>query len=220
MGARRKAYAGRSTMGRIGLTAVLSSAVLVLWANAAPAQPKPKPKGAPKGEAPSTAAPSEPAVPAPAPPAWDSGTSTVGVQLLPPNAGAAPSPAAPPTTAASSGYDAAKGAELEQRLHSLETRLDAAEKANAESDAKLTWLKRLTISGYVQPQLLLQWYNAAASPNAGPNGLPAGISANDTLAQPNPINPSSTSGGITTNGDYFRLRRARLQVEFMPTDFA
>jgi hypothetical protein len=43
------------------------------------------------------------------------------------------------------------------------------------------------------------------------------VSANDVTAQP----VATLSGVIsTTNGDYFRLRRARLKTEFMPIDFA
>ncbi len=80
-----------------------------------------------------------------------------------------------------------------------------------EDAAKLAWLRRFRLTGFVQPQWLVQIYNAEASPNATATGLPAGVSANDILAK---------ADGTTTNGTFFRLRRARLKTEFMPTDFA
>lgn len=63
----------------------------------------------------------------------------------------------------------------------------------------------MTVGGYLQPQLLLQSFNAAASPNRVSGNLPAGISANDTTAK---------ADGTTTNGNMFRLRRTRLRVAF------
>ena len=74
---------------------------------------------------------------------------------------------------------------------------------------ELAWLRRFHLSGFIQPQLLIQDYNTAASPNLINGQLPAGVTANDAIAK---------SNGTTTNGDYFRLRRARLKTEFMPTD--
>jgi hypothetical protein len=62
----------------------------------------------------------------------------------------------------------------------------------------------------VQPQLLLQSFNTAASPNLTSAGtLPAGVTPNDVIAR---------SSGATSNGTFFRLRRARLKTEYMPAD--
>ncbi len=99
----------------------------------------------------------------------------------------------------------------DNRFQMLEARVAADEKASNESSEKLAWLKRLKISGYVQPQLIWQGFNAAASPNGTNGALPAGIDSNSTIAK---------ADGTTTNPDFFRLRRARLKVEFMPTDYA
>ena len=90
----------------------------------------------------------------------------------------------------------------------LETRL--AEDENALlNNPELAWLRHFHLSGYIQPQILIQYYNTAASPNLVGGSLPAGISANDTIAKAN---------GTTTNGDYFRLRRARLRTSFTPSE--
>ena len=74
---------------------------------------------------------------------------------------------------------------------------------------KWEWLEKFKVSGYLQPQMLWQWYDETASPNAGKNGLPAGIGPNSTIA---------TANGLTTNGDYFRMRRDRLKTEFEPSE--
>jgi hypothetical protein len=55
------------------------------------------------------------------------------------------------------------------------------------------WMSHLQFSGYVQPQLLLQFNNAAAGGNT--------------------VVP--TSIGSTTNGDFFRFRRDRLKTEYV-----
>jgi hypothetical protein len=70
------------------------------------------------------------------------------------------------------------------------------------------------VSGYIQGQLLWNWYNATASPNAANGVLPPGIGPNDVTATP------ATSSVPTTNQDYFRLRRARVKLEVEPVDFA
>ena len=74
------------------------------------------------------------------------------------------------------------------------------------------WLRMVTLSGYIQPQLVWQIANAAGSPNASPTGaLPSGVGANSVTA---------TSSGTSTNPDYFRLRRARLRTDVTPTEAA
>jgi hypothetical protein len=150
--------------------------------------------------------PANPPAPPPPPP-WTSSspptTSTSGATLLPPPE-PAPAPPPPPPPSLSPG----DRAELEERIHLLEARVAAAESA-VFGNPELAWLRRFHLSGFLQPQLLLQSYNAAASPNAVNGSPPPGIGANETVAR---------SDGTTTNGDYFRLRRARLRTEFMPTD--
>jgi hypothetical protein len=101
-------------------------------------------------------------------------------------------------------------------VHVLEARIDAAERAAAAADERALWLKKLRVSGYVQGQMLWQWFNSSASPNLVSGSLPTGIGPNDVVAKPDP----TTGLGVTTNGDYFRVRRARLKTELMPTDFA
>lgn len=74
------------------------------------------------------------------------------------------------------------------------------------------WWQSVRFSGYLQPQLVWQIYDAASSPNADANGaLPPRIGANAVVAQ---------SNGLTTNQDYFRLRRARLKLELEPDTWA
>jgi hypothetical protein len=196
-------------------------------ATTTPSKPqKPKPKAKPgAGETPSDAAgaatgsasgtqatpasPPSSTPPLTAPP-WGDAVSVEGTLLMPPigtSASAAASVAAPAPP--SSTHEA----ELEQRLRALEARLDASERPHAEDDDKLWWLRKFRLSGFVQGQLLWQWFNAAASPNATGGVLPQGISSNDTTAV-------LGGNGTTTNADYFTLRRARLTTEFMPTDYA
>jgi hypothetical protein len=137
----------------------------------------------------------------PAPPPWTSTpTSFSGSDLLPAGAGAAP---------ARSGGDAA----LEARMADLEERLHEDERKMREQTHQPWWVTHLNFTGYLQPQLLIQAFNAAASPNiqAGQTTLPAGIGANDVTA---------TANGTTTNKDVFRLRRARLKVEAMPNEYS
>jgi hypothetical protein len=103
--------------------------------------------------------------------------------------------------------EASAQASPEARLDRLEERL-----RDPEGRSALEQFRQIHFSGYLQPQMLVQLNNAAASPNADANGvLPAGIGANSTLAR---------ADGTTTNGTYFRLRRARLKAEVTPSDFA
>jgi hypothetical protein len=84
--------------------------------------------------------------------------------------------------------------------------------ADATDSSDYAWLRMVTISGYIQPQLVWQLSDAAGSANANASGvLPTGIGANSVTA---------TSSGTTTNPDYFRLRRARLRTDVTPTDAA
>jgi hypothetical protein len=145
------------------------------------------------------------------PPPWE-GTSTAGSALMPLHPPPSELTVAPP----SPPPDTTKQDALDARVKVLEARIDAAERENAGLEERMTWLKKLRISGYVQGQGLWQWFNTAASPNLVGGSLPPGISANDVVAKPDP----TTGLGVTTNGDFFRVRRARLKTELMPADFA
>jgi hypothetical protein len=153
-------------------------------------------------------APLPPLVSPPPPPPWTSPapptTNTSGATLLPESS--EPTTAAP--VAAPSSLSSDDRATLEGRLRMIEARLAADENALVNLP-ELSWLRRFHVSGFIQPQLLIQSYNTAASPNLINGALPPGVSANDAIAK---------SNGTTTNGDYFRLRRARLRTEFMPTE--
>ena len=182
---------------------LLGCAAALLWASstiAAPAQPTPAPAPTPAA----TLTP-PPSPQPPPPPPWTAPSSTTtsssGATLLP-ETPAKPAPPPPPV------FTAEDRAGLEERLQILEARVATSENMLLSSP-DLAWLRRFRLSGYLQPQLLIQSYNTAASPNLTNGSLPRGVGANDTLAR---------SNGATTNGDYFRLRRARLRTEFMPSD--
>lgn len=88
-----------------------------------------------------------------------------------------------------------------------------------EHEATLGWMRHVHISGYLQPQMIWQFYNAAASPNVGAGGtLPSGVGANDVVASPNAL--YGATAPTTTNPDAFLLRRARLQVELEPNEYS
>jgi len=213
-------------MSRSPARAVRVLPLLALLAMAGPASaqtppPKPKPKTpaktAPAGAAPTpaaTPAPTPPPPPTPpSPPAWNEppSTSYAGTQLVP--VGAEPAPLVTVAVAA----PAPASPDIERRVAALEAQLDAANSLLKEYEGELRWLRMFKIGGYLQPQLLFQFYNASASPNASGGSLPAGIGPNDTTA----VSVGALNGvGSTTNGDFFRLRRARLKIEFAPVDSA
>jgi Phosphate-selective porin O and P len=154
-------------------------------------------------------APLPPVVTPPPPPPWtgpsNPATSTSGASLLPEGALAYSQPPAAPPAAIVSQDEVTS---MQARLKILEARL-AEDEAILLNSPELAWLRKLHLSGFIQPQALVQIYNTAASPNLVNGVLPAGVSANDAVAK---------SNGTTTNGDYFRLRRARLRTEFMPSE--
>jgi hypothetical protein len=165
-----------------------------------------------------TATPAAADLPPPPPPPWSAtqppATSTAGTQLMP----ATPT-AAPATAGATSTVPATDAAQekitIDNRFQMLEARIAADEKAEKEDNEAMAWLRRFKVSGFVQPQLLWQGFNEKGSPNLNAQGaLPAGIGSNTTIAKTDPNNAT------TTNGDFFRLRRARLKLEYMPTDYA
>lgn len=96
-------------------------------------------------------------------------------------------------------------------MKALEERVAADERRLRRLDERTKIWKHLRFEGFIQPQLLIQSYNTAASPNLQQDGqLPEGIGANDVIARPD---------GSTTNGTFFRLRRTRLRT-FYETDIA
>jgi hypothetical protein len=142
----------------------------------------------------------------------------------PPYAGAAPLiPPAPPVV-----YSPEQR-EHERRMAEVELRLRQQEelhrRSHEEQEKWWGWTKWVHMSGYLQPQLLWQWYDTA---NASPN--PAGQDPNAVVAKQDTVfNTCLTTGpcgtatgtpGLTTNGDYFRLRRARLKVELEPNEWS
>jgi hypothetical protein len=130
--------------------------------------------------------------------------STSGTDLTP----VAPSGATPAPLIVDDKDEAAR---RDARIQALEERVAADERRLRRLDERTKIWKHLRFEGFIQPQLLVQSYNTAASPNVQPNGqLPDGIGANDVIAK---------SDGSTTNGTFFRLRRTRLRT-FYETDIA
>jgi hypothetical protein len=97
-----------------------------------------------------------------------------------------------------------------ERRRELETRLALDETRIKTLEDDLGERRHLKIQGYVQFQYRVQSFDDAASPNRINGALPAGISANDTIAK---------ADGTTTNTNAFRLRRTRLRTIY-ETDIA
>ena len=138
--------------------------------------------------------------PPPAPP-WDEPLSTSGTDTVAPRV--ADSQAGP--------VFPREHMEQMRRMRALERRLAQLEKENKEHAEPTPWVEWLKPSLLLQPQLIWNFYNAAASPSATNGLLPPGVGSNDVTATPN---------GNTTNPDFFRLRRARLKLDFLPSEFA
>ncbi|MEO7109156.1 MAG: hypothetical protein ABI183_01855, partial [Polyangiaceae bacterium] len=190
--------ARRGGFSVVGLSTLLVAASSSTNADAQTAQKQGDP--APVAHAQVDASPPTPVTP-PAPPPWTSSpTSTSGSDLV---------PSMPAPTSAGGAGDAV----LEARMADLEARLHDDERKMREESHQPWWVTHLNFTGYLQPQLLIQAFNAAASPNlqAGQSTLPQGIGANDVTAN---------AAGTTTNKDVFRLRRARLKVEAMPNEYS
>jgi len=112
------------------------------------------------------------------------------------------------------GVQAPAGGDVDARMRALEAKLALIQEKNEKRSKVLEWLEHLRIGGYIQPQLIWQSFNDAASPNVGAGGaagLPTGIGPNTTTAK---------ADGTTTNPDFFRVRRARLKIELMPSEYA
>ncbi len=160
-----------------------------------------------------------PAKPAPGEPGWreDDPAKAADPPLIP-----APQAAPPLST---SGTDVQPGdhaagppvviddrdeaARRDAHIKALEGRIAADERRIRRLDERTKIWKHLRLEAFIQPQFLLQSYNTAASPNLQANGqLPPNVSANDVIAEPD---------GNTTNGTFFRIRRARMRT-FYETD--
>ena len=115
--------------------------------------------------------------------------------------------------------------EQERRIGELELRLRQLEEHHRrtaeEHNGWFGWTRKVRISGYLQPQSLWQWNNIAASTSYSPGAttLPPGVGSNDVIAK-QPTELGTGAPGITTNNDYFRIRRARLKVELEPNEYS
>jgi hypothetical protein len=111
--------------------------------------------------------------------------------------------------------------EQERRLGELELRLRQLEEHHRrtaeEHNGWFGWTRMVRISGYLQPQALWQWNNVAASSNLVNGQLPAGVGSNDVIIK-QPTELGTGAPAISTNNDYFRIRRARLKVELEPNE--
>ena len=215
------------SISRAGSLALVAAASFASQgASAQPAQPLPPPP-APPAAAP--ASPPPPDLPPPPPPPWTANPS-VFAQDTPPPA----TPPAPPSTSTSTGAGATSTIERpappvlnpehererERRLSEVELRMlqheERTRREHEEHEKWWGWTRWVTLSGYLQPQSLWQWYDSqSASPN------PPGQTANATVAKQDTVfntAAGNTVPGLTTNGDYFRLRRSRLKIELMPNE--
>ncbi len=137
----------------------------------------------------------------PPPPPWDEPLSTSGTDTV-----------APRVADSQAGTAMAREhMETMRRMRELERRLAKLEKEKREHSETTPWVQWLKPSLLLQPQLIWNFFNAAASPNATNGVLPPGVGSNDVTATPT---------GNTTNPDFFRLRRARLKLDFLPSEFA
>jgi hypothetical protein len=113
--------------------------------------------------------------------------------------------------------------EQERRIGELELRLRQLEEHHRrtaeEHNDWFGWTRKVRISGYLQPQSLWQWNNVAASSNLVNGALPSGVGSNDVIAK-QATELGTGAPGISTNNDYFRLRRARLKVELEPNEYS
>ena len=137
----------------------------------------------------------------PPPPPWDEPLSTSGTDIVPPL----------PQREPDMHPMAREHMEHMARMRELERRVEELEHERRDGREPTKWVEWLKPSLLLQPQLVWNFFNAAASPNAQNGLLPPGIGSNDVTA---------TGSGNTTNPDFFRLRRARLKLDFLPTEYA
>ncbi len=167
------------------------------------------------------ASPPPPDLPPPPPPPWTAAPTAEppATTATSPASGLGPLvPLAPTTPPPASILDP----EQERRIGELELRLRQLEERHRrtaeEHDEWWGWARKVHISGYLQPQSLWQWNNNAASSNLVNGQLPAGVGSNDVIIK-TPTELGAGAPALTTNNDYFRLRRARLKVELEPNEF-
>src|SRR3984957_12613808 len=177
------------------------------------------------------AQPAPPDLPPPPPPPWTGNPNALPPPAAPatpepaPGPGPAPAssgisgpPAPPPVDIDHEGQQERRLAEMELRMRQIEER---HRRSHEEQDEWWGWTRHVRISGYLQPQGLWQWSNNAASPNngvvAGTSGIPSGIGSNDVVAK---ADPNLSNVPLTTNQDYFRIRRARLKIELEPNEYS
>jgi hypothetical protein len=186
------------------------------------AQPPARAGAAPAPGAPATAAPASPPppdLPPPPPPPWTANPNAATPPAPTGTAAAAvtmPGPIMPPSPSALDPEQERRIGELELRLRQIEERHRRLEQEHTDW---FGWTRKVRISGYLQPQSLWQWYNNAASSNVVNGSIPSGIGSNDVIAKA-PTELGAGAPGITTNNDYFRLRRARLKVELEPNEYS
>ncbi len=196
-------------------------------AHAQPAPPPPPPPpaahpagAAGHGPAAAPAAPASPAppdLPPPPPPPWTANINTAPPPPPGPPPAAAPGgPMMPPSPSALDPEQERRIGELELRLRQLE---EHHRRTAEEHNDWFGWTRKVRISGYLQPQSLWQWNNVAASSNLVNGALPSGVGSNDVIAK-QATELGTGAPGISTNNDYFRLRRARLKVELEPNEYS
>jgi hypothetical protein len=209
----------------VGYSGILTLLVATSFPRDADAQPAP-PAAAPPPRGTVAPAPPPPDLPPPPPPPWAFGVGA-SVETPPappvvaPSGPIPPGPLIPPPPAAPLPPS---GPEQERRMGELELLLtQAAERErseHADHEKWWGWTRNVHLSGYVQPQLLWQWFDTNnASPNFSNGTLPAGVGANSVIAKADTVFAAGAPG-LTTNGDYFRLRRARFKVEFEPNPWS
>jgi hypothetical protein len=198
---------------------------------AAPARaqvPHAAPAAVPAPGAAGPASPPPPDLPPPPPPPWTASPSAA--PPAPPLAGpTGPTTSAPalmpagPAVPTSAPAPSALDPDQERRIGELEFRLRQLEehhrRANEEQNDWFGWTRHVRISGYLQPQALWQWNNVAASSNLVGGSLPPGVGSNDVIVKADP-NFGAGAPALTTNNDFFRLRRARLKIELEPNEYS
>jgi hypothetical protein len=210
-------------IGYAGLSTLIGVASFPLDARAqqvGPAAAPPPPRAAPPPP-PRAAAPAQPPdLPPPPPPPWAVSVGVAQGQTAPPALLGPAGPIQPASPAPPSAY----AWEQERRMAAIELLLKQAEERerteHEDHEKWWGWTKNVHFSGYLQPQLLWQWFDTDnASPNFSNGALPPGVNANSVVAKADTVFAAGAPG-LTTNGDYFRLRRARLRVELEPNPWS
>src|ERR1019366_1992879 len=216
------------SIGCAAIVALAAAASFPRTAHAQPVRPAPPPPAPP---AVGPASPPPPDLPPPPPPPWSSNPSVMGTEPAPPATGSTQPAAATqtggtlmPAPAPPSSYVWQEKHEREFERHSAEEDLRFRQEAernrreHEDHEKWWGWTRQVHFSGFSQPQLLWQWYDTA---NASPN--PAGQNPNAVVAKQDTVFNTATGSsvpGLTTNGDFFRLRRTRLKIELEPNEWS